>query len=234
MSRDEKVAVVEAFLRCLASKDLARLPVDPDLTVTSPLIPTLRGRGAMKYLKLVSASVSAIQVKQHVVEGDWVATLFDEETAQGRISVFSKFQIVSQRIKDASVFYDPRRTAGSTYHSFAVAGTVLMVFIGLCHEFVGATVFPWGPATFGGSLGWHALGLGGTLLALLLLAGVLGRIALPVVPLSLVFAALGTAISAYTAIAEREFHFFAVSLVIAAIVVAVCHSRSSSSAGPVH
>lgn len=114
MSRDDKVAVVEAFLSCIASKDLTRLPVDPDLTVQSPLIPKLGGQAAMEYLKSVSAGARAIQVKQHIVEGDWVATLFDEETIRGPLSVFAKFQVVSERIKDISVFYDPRRITGAT------------------------------------------------------------------------------------------------------------------------
>lgn len=115
----------------------------------------------------------------------------------------------------------------TTYHSFTVAGAVLIVFIGLSHEFVGARVFPWGPATFGGPLGWHGLGVGGTLLALVLLAGVLGRVRVPIGPVALAFAVLGATITIYTAVAHGEFHFFAVSLVIAAIVVALCHGRPS-------
>jgi hypothetical protein len=114
----------------------------------------------------------------------------------------------------------------ATYRSLAVAGSVLIVFIGLCHEVVGAVVFPWGPAALGGALGWHGLGLGGILLALLLLAGVLGYVDLPVGPLSLLFVTVGTAITTYTAVSHREFHFFAVSLVVAAAVVAVCYRRS--------
>ena len=39
MSRNESVAVVETFLNCLASKELDRLPIDPDLTIESPMIP---------------------------------------------------------------------------------------------------------------------------------------------------------------------------------------------------
>jgi hypothetical protein len=114
----------------------------------------------------------------------------------------------------------------ATSRSFAVAGSVLILFIGLCHEFVGATVFPWGPATLGGPLGWHGLGVGGILGALFLLAGVLGRVDIPVVPVSLIFAALGMGLTLYTAVARRQLHFFAASLAIAAIVVAVCHRLS--------
>lgn len=112
MSRNDKVAVVEAFLTCLENKDLARLPVDPDLSVQSPLIPKVSGQAAMEYVKAVSAAVKAIHVRQHIVEGDWVATLFDEETSHGPLAVFARFQVVSARIRDVSVFYDPRRITG--------------------------------------------------------------------------------------------------------------------------
>jgi hypothetical protein len=108
MSRDDKVAVVESFLGCLASKDLAQLPIEPDLTVQSPFIRRVGGAPAMKYLKRVADSVRAIHVRQHIVEGDWVATLFDEETVDGPLSVFARFEVVSARIRDVSVFYDPR------------------------------------------------------------------------------------------------------------------------------
>lgn len=107
MSRNEKVAVVETFLNCLASKDLAQLPIEPDLTVQSPLIAKVGGAPAMKYLKRVADAVRTIHVRQHIVEGDWVATLFEEETVNGPVSVFAKFEVVSTRIRDVSVFYDP-------------------------------------------------------------------------------------------------------------------------------
>jgi hypothetical protein len=108
MSRNDKIAVVETFLNCLASKDIAQLPIEPDLTVQSPLIPKLGGAPAMKYLKRVADGLRAIHVKQHIVEGDWVATLFDEETVNGPVSVFAKFEVIAARIRDVSVFYDPR------------------------------------------------------------------------------------------------------------------------------
>ena len=109
MSRTDKIAVVESFLNCLVSKDLAQLPVDPDLTVQSPFIAKVGGSAPMKYVKRVADSLTAIRIKQHVVEGDFVATLFEEDTVNGSVAVFSLFQVVSERIKFVSVFYDPRK-----------------------------------------------------------------------------------------------------------------------------
>ena len=56
MSRDERVAVVESFLNCIASGELDRLPIAPELTVESPLTPKLSGAAAMEYVKAVSAA----------------------------------------------------------------------------------------------------------------------------------------------------------------------------------
>ena len=109
MSRNDKIAVVESFLNCLVSKDLAQLPVEPDLTVESPFIAKVAGGAAMKYVKRVADSLTAVRIKQHVVEGDFVATLFEEDTVNGSVAVFSLFQVVSERVKNVSVFYDPRK-----------------------------------------------------------------------------------------------------------------------------
>jgi hypothetical protein len=115
MSRDERVAVVESFFECITSGRLDRLPIDPQITFQSPLIPERSGEAAARqYLQAVAAAVQGIRVIQHIVEGDQVATLFEEETPNGPLQVFAKFEIEAGRIKDARVFYDPRRIAGSS------------------------------------------------------------------------------------------------------------------------
>ena len=114
LSRGEKVALVESFLECMASSELDRLPIGPGFTVESPLVPKLSGQAAMDYVKAVAAGTKGIRVVQHIVEGDHVATLSENELINGQLSVFAKFQIESGRIKDVRVFYDPRGIAGST------------------------------------------------------------------------------------------------------------------------
>jgi hypothetical protein len=83
MTREENVEVVETFLRCLADKDFGRLPIGAELTVESPLVPKLRDAAAMEYVKKVAAAVRSIRILQHIVEGDRLARLFEEETVDG-------------------------------------------------------------------------------------------------------------------------------------------------------
>ena len=114
MTRDEKVALVEAYLDCVVRKEFDRLPIAPEYTAESPMTTKLSGQAAVEYLRAVAAGVKGIQIKQHIVDGDHVATFFEEDTIHGRLPVFAKFQIESGRIKDARAFYDPRQIAGST------------------------------------------------------------------------------------------------------------------------
>jgi hypothetical protein len=112
MSRDENVSVVESFLECIVRNELDRLPIDHEITFESPMIAETKGRtAAVEYLTMVAAAVRGIRVLQHIVEGDHVATLFEEETASGPLQVFAKFQLASGCIRDVRVFYDPRRLA---------------------------------------------------------------------------------------------------------------------------
>ena len=112
-TRDQQVAVVESFLDCIVRKDFDRLPIAPEYTAQSPLTPKLTGQAALEYLRVVARAVNAIRIEQHIVEGDHVATLFEEDTVNGTLPVFSRFHIEEGRIKDVRVFYDPRRIATS-------------------------------------------------------------------------------------------------------------------------
>jgi len=112
-TRAEQVAVVESFLDCIVRKSFDRLPIAPEYTAQSPLTPKLAGQAALDYLRVVARAVNAIRIEQHIVEGHHVATLFEEDTANGTIPVFSRFHIEEGRIKDVRVFYDPRGIAAS-------------------------------------------------------------------------------------------------------------------------
>ncbi len=120
--------------------------------------------------------------------------------------------------------------SNTIYRSFAVSGCILVVFIGLCHEFIGSTLFPWGPALLGGPVGWHGLGALGMAAGLLMLGGTLHLVRVPVAILSILVAFACASISAYTVIGRHQFHFLASVEVIAALAVFVCYRRAESEA----
>jgi hypothetical protein len=61
--------------------------------------------------------VSGIQLKQHIVEGDYVATVFDMETANGVDYVFDRIHIVDGQIQSIHAFYYSEQTAEGQIYS---------------------------------------------------------------------------------------------------------------------
>ncbi len=106
MSRDENVAVVDAYLDCFATKDLSRVSFAEDVTFEGPRMPKLAGRATvLGFLAHILPMVRGIQLKQHIVEGDYVATVFDMETVHGVDHVFDRIHIVDGLIQSIQAFY---------------------------------------------------------------------------------------------------------------------------------
>ncbi len=109
MSREEKVAVVEAYLDCFVTKNVSDVPFAEDVTFEGPRMPKLMGREMITgFLESIMPAVKGIQVKQHIVEGDYVATVFDMETVNGVDHVFDRIHIVDGEIKGVHAFYYPQ------------------------------------------------------------------------------------------------------------------------------
>jgi type III secretory pathway component EscS len=113
------------------------------------------------------------------------------------------------------------------YQSLASCGAILIAFIGVCHEYVGQIVFPWGPSTLGGAIGWHGLGIFSIVLGLLLLSGTLRLIRFPVIPWAIVASIISFVVGVFTAIMHQQFHMFAFAVTLAAAATAVFHRKAS-------
>ena len=110
MSLEQKVAVVEAYLDCFATKDLSRVPFAEDAIFEGPRMPKLTGRATvLGFLTQILPMVSGIQLRQRIVEGDYVATLFDMETVNGVDHVFDWIHIVDGQIQAIHAFYYPEQ-----------------------------------------------------------------------------------------------------------------------------
>lgn len=111
------------------------------------------------------------------------------------------------------------------YWGCSLAASVLIAFQGICHEAVGARVFPFGPELFGGWLGWHLFGFLITGVGVWFTIAVIRERYRFVSGTALVLAPVGAYIFGYTALVESGFHVFALTGTISAVVVAVCVRR---------
>ena len=109
MSREDKVAVVEAYLKGLAGKDVSKIPFAMDVTFEGPRVPPLAGRQAVfGFLTMILPAIKNIRIKQHIVEGDYVATVFDMETTEGTDRVFDRIRVLDGELKEIHSFYYPQ------------------------------------------------------------------------------------------------------------------------------
>ena len=108
MSREDKVAVVEAYLKGLAGKNISKVPFAMDVTFEGPRVPPLAGRQAVfGFLTMILPAIKNIEIK-HIVEGDYVATVFDMETTDGTNRVFDRIRVLDGELKEIQSFYYPQ------------------------------------------------------------------------------------------------------------------------------
>jgi SnoaL-like domain len=136
MSREQKVAVVEAYLDCFATKDLSKVSFAEDVTFEGPRMPKLTGRATiLGFLAQILPVVRGIQLKQHIVEGDYVATVFDMETVDGVDHVFDRIHIVDGQIKAIHAFYYPEQPPEEEYSRRTLLSMSSVIVCGMRREF---------------------------------------------------------------------------------------------------
>lgn len=121
---------------------------------------------------------------------------------------------------------DTISVAAARYRALAACGAAIITFIGVCHEVVGAVLFPWGPAFVGGALPWHGLGLFVIAAGSNVLAGTLGLVRFPVVPFAILAAILGAFFVVVAAVLHGQFHFFALAASLAGVLTAYAQRQA--------
>ena len=104
--RERATQVVETYLSCVVRGDFESIPLAFGYGSESPSSGRIYGEEAVAYLKTIGAEMDEIRVVQHVVEGDHVATLFEEVLAEDTLPVLALFELEGDRVKFVRVFFD--------------------------------------------------------------------------------------------------------------------------------
>jgi hypothetical protein len=94
MTREEKIAVVERYIYGLGNGDFSQVPFADDVSYESPLTPKRTRQDAIAFLSALFPIMRGADVQQHIVEGEYVATVFHLRTPNGVTTVFDKFRVV--------------------------------------------------------------------------------------------------------------------------------------------
>ena len=106
MNRQEKVAVVESYINGLGKGDFSDVPFADNVTYESPLSKKT-GREAINFLAGLFPLIQGVEIRQHIVEDDYIATLFHLRTANGVTAVFDRFRVVDGKLREINPYYDP-------------------------------------------------------------------------------------------------------------------------------
>jgi hypothetical protein len=118
----------------------------------------------------------------------------------------------------------------ANYHAIAVSCAVLIIFIGLVHEVVGPTLYPWAPGWFGPVI-WHGMGVTIMILGLVCLATIMGGLHAPLAGIGIVLAVGGLSAVGLMVYREDKFHFVALCNAIAAVVMIWSHRKCTNIQG---
>ena len=106
-TRKAMVEVVESYVNGLGNGDFSKVPFAPDVTYESPISPKKTGQEVIDFLSGLFPIIEGVQIKEHIVEGDTCATVFDLNTIHGSVHIFDRFWVENDRLKSISPYYDP-------------------------------------------------------------------------------------------------------------------------------
>ena len=99
-------------MKSLVTKDLAGAHFATDVTFEGPLMPKLSGRETiLGFLKRILPLIHDIKIKQHITDGDFVATVFDMETVNGVDHVVDVCRVIDGELKEIRAFYYPEQAS---------------------------------------------------------------------------------------------------------------------------
>jgi hypothetical protein len=107
MTREEKIAVVESYIYGLGNGDFSQVPFADDVSYESPLTPKRTGKDAIDFLAALFPIIRGAEIQQHIVEGEYIATVFHLRTPNGVTAIFDKFRVADGTLKEINPYYDP-------------------------------------------------------------------------------------------------------------------------------
>lgn len=108
-AKSNNVEIVESYINGLKNKDVSSVPFAADVKFKDPLTPMLNGPDAVKeFVAGLFPIINDVTIKQHVAEGEYVATVWEADTTMGLIPVFELFRITGGEIKEIIAYLDPR------------------------------------------------------------------------------------------------------------------------------
>ena len=105
-----KAQIAETYLDAYRSKDPAKALLATNVSLQYPLTPKkVVGRdNVVQYMLSVMPGFDGVELERHLIDGDYVTTLWTAVTVWGRIPACSVFRVSEGSIAEVRSYFDPR------------------------------------------------------------------------------------------------------------------------------
>ena len=102
--------IADTYLDAYRAKDPTRAQLAPEVTLQYPLSPVkvVGKQNVMDYMRSVMPAFDSVELEHHVVQGDYVVTVWKAHTAWGTMPSCTVFRIASGKIAEVRTYFDPR------------------------------------------------------------------------------------------------------------------------------
>jgi SnoaL-like protein len=102
--------IAETYLEAYRSKDASKALLAPDVSLQYPLAPRkiVGKQNVIDYMVSVMPGFDDVEIERHLVEGEYVATIWKAHTAWGTMPACTVFRISGGVIAEVRSFFDPR------------------------------------------------------------------------------------------------------------------------------
>jgi limonene-1,2-epoxide hydrolase len=107
------VEVAGTYLAALSTKDPTKALLAPHVSLEYPLTPrtVVGAANVVEYMSSIMTSVDEVELERHLMDGEYVVSLWKAHTVWGVIPVCSVFRISEGMIREIRAFFDPRSIA---------------------------------------------------------------------------------------------------------------------------
>jgi hypothetical protein len=102
--------IADSYIEAYRSRDPKKVLLAPDVTLEYPLSPTkvVGKQHVIDYMLSLMPGFDEAELERHVVQGDYVATIWKAHTAWGIMPACTVFRISGGLIAEIRSFFDPR------------------------------------------------------------------------------------------------------------------------------
>jgi hypothetical protein len=106
--------IADTYFEAYRSRDITKALLAPEVTMQHAVTPRkLVGKDTVSdYMLALMSGLDDVKIERHLMDGEYVVTMWEAHTVWGTMPVCSVFRISGGLIREVRAFFDPRPILG--------------------------------------------------------------------------------------------------------------------------